>query len=278
MSKQYGFVPNSFQTPNGYVDDAMPFLTCEEFKVLIYATRRILGFQKRQDRISISQFTDGTKNREGETLDGGTGLSIGTVKNCLSKLVEFGLMVRLEANDPRTNEGVLWGLQWDDDKVDWQALSDREALKSKANAERIMKARSMRQAHPPAQTGASDIERTPASPTDPPPASGTETQKTEETQRNQIKERILKILQSVSFSVFKDPREWEPVKRRLEEPDIVMTGENLRDVTDPANPMLITISGLSRLWKRGPFNEATAYESMYYKSFANMGLEIVFQE
>jgi hypothetical protein len=255
-------------------------LTCEEYKVLIYATRRILGFQKRQDRISISQFTDGTKNRDGETLDGGTGLGIGTVKKCLANLVDFGLMVRLQENDPRTNEGTLWSLQWDSDKVNWQALEERAEQIDKMNAERIAKARSVRQTPPATQTGVSGTERTPASPTDPPPASGTETQKTEETQGyTDIKERILKLLQSVSFSVFKDPREWEPVKRLFEEDRVTMTGDNLRDVADVDNPMQITISGLSRPWSKNPqFTEADIFESRYCQSFANLGLELTFTE
>jgi hypothetical protein len=183
MSKQSAFVPNSFQTPNGYVDQFMTLLTGEEYKVLIYATRRILGFQKRQDRISISQFTDGTRSKDGEVLDSGTGLSIETVKKCLGNLVGFGLMVRMEENDPRTNEGVLWSLQWDESQINWQALEEREAKKAKVDTEKMAKARSMRQAHPLAQTPANGIERTPLSPTDPPSPYGIETQKTDEIQR-----------------------------------------------------------------------------------------------
>ncbi len=174
------FVPNSFQTPNAYVDQIMPLLTDAEYKVLSYATRRILGFQKRQDRISISQFTEGTRSKDGDVLDSGTGLSIETVKRCLASLAEFGLMERVEENDPKTNDGILWGLQWDDEQVNWQALLERDEKKAKANAERIAKARSVRQnATPPSGT-----ERTPFYPTDPPPFCGTETQKTGETQGN----------------------------------------------------------------------------------------------
>jgi hypothetical protein len=185
MSKATGFVPNSFQTPNAYVDQFMPFLTGEEYKVLIYATRRILGFQKRQDRISISQFTDGTKNKDGEILDSGTGLSIETVKKCLANLVVFGLMVRLEENDPRTNEGVLWGLQWDENKINWQALEERESKKAKVDGERMKKARSMRQAHPPSDIPPSVPQAHPRSmPQAHPSPNGIETQKTEETQGN----------------------------------------------------------------------------------------------
>ena len=107
------FVPNAFQTPNGYVDSVMPYLTGEEYKVLIYATRRILGFQKRQDRISLSQFTDGTRSKDGDVLDKGTGLSVGTVKTCLKSLSDFGLMVKVAPNDPKTNDGDMWALQLD---------------------------------------------------------------------------------------------------------------------------------------------------------------------
>ena len=73
MSK---IVPNSFQTPNLYVDRLMPLLTDIELRVLVYMTRRILGFNRREDQISLSQFTDGlisTKN--GEQLDYGAGVS-----------------------------------------------------------------------------------------------------------------------------------------------------------------------------------------------------------
>jgi hypothetical protein len=184
MSKQSSFVPNSFQTPNAYVDEVMPYLTGEEFKVLTYAVRRILGFQKRQDRISISQFTDGTHSKDGGVLDKGTGLSIGTVKTCLKSLVDFGLMVRLDENDAKANEGVLWALQWDGSKVNWMALEDRYAKKQETGKKRISKARSVRQTHVTRQTPASGTEHPPVSPTDPPPASGTETQYTSETHGN----------------------------------------------------------------------------------------------
>jgi hypothetical protein len=183
MSKST-FVPNSFQTPNAYVDIIMPYLTGAEYKVLSYATRRILGFQKRQDRISISQFTDGTKNKEGETLDSGTGLGIGTVKSCLETLVNFGLMIRVSENDPRTNEGVMWELQWDGNKVNWQTMKERSEKKSQTDKKRLEKARSVRQTHLVGQTPACGTERTPVCPTDPPGGCGTETQYTEETQGN----------------------------------------------------------------------------------------------
>lgn len=170
--KKSTFVPNSFQTPNAYVDDLMPYLSDSEFKVLIYAVRRILGFQKRQDRISISQFTEGTKARDGSILDTGTGLGIGTVKNCLENLVTFGIMVKLADNDPRTNEGTLWSLQWDPNDINWKGLQERLEKQEKANAARMAKARSVR------QSAFCPTEPAPPSGTEPAPPSGTETQNT----------------------------------------------------------------------------------------------------
>jgi hypothetical protein len=176
------FVVNAFQTPNGYVDDVMPYLTGEEYKVLIYATRRILGFQKRQDHISLSQFTDGTKNKEGEPLDKGTGLSVETVKKCLASLVDFGLMLRLQENNSKLNLGILWGLQWDEDKVNWQALEERKNTAKKKHGKKMAKARSMRHTPPNGieEGGGNDIE-------DPSP-NDIETQKTGKPRGKKVKE------------------------------------------------------------------------------------------
>ncbi len=70
------FIPNSFQTPNVYIDRFMHLLTAEEWKVLSYAVRRIFGFQKRSDRISLSQFMHGTRSTLNDVqLDYGTGLT-----------------------------------------------------------------------------------------------------------------------------------------------------------------------------------------------------------
>ena len=277
-----GFVPNSFQTPNGYIDDIMPFLTGEEFKVLIYATRRILGFQKRQDRISISQFTEGTWSRgHDHLLDCGTGLSIETVKKSLSNLVEFNLMVRVAENDPRTNEGVLWGLQWDENKVNWQALREREEQRAKVNTERMVKARSMRQSHPTPQTPTNGIERTPANGTSPPPTSGIETQYPEENQGNtdiNNKEAYLDFMQRLALSVFHSNIEgWRKMRRRLECDDIaIICPAPLPHVIDPSQPVSMKITGLSKKLNGSQFTEAAVFEDRYYRGFANLGLELEF--
>lgn len=76
--------PNTFQTPNIYVDEVLPLLTGNEAKVLFAATREIMGWKKkrpaRRARISLSRF---------QVL---TGLNRTTVIKCLERLTRANLM------------------------------------------------------------------------------------------------------------------------------------------------------------------------------------------
>lgn len=140
---QKTFIPNSFQTPNVYVDKLMGLLTPEEFVVLIYAIRRILGFQKRQDRISLSQFAKGTQASDGMYYDSGTGLSVPTIRRCLGNLVRYGLMRRVDENNT-DNEGTLWELSWDENSIDWAGLLARKAEREQADKAKMEAARAIR--------------------------------------------------------------------------------------------------------------------------------------
>ncbi len=120
-----GCIPNSFQCPNLYVDRLMGLLTSDEFKVLCYAVRRILGFGKRQDRIALRQFCEGTRGAAGLPHDLGTGLNERTVRQVLGSLEGFGILPRLAENDPRKNAGAEYGLEMDEGRIDWSALDRR---------------------------------------------------------------------------------------------------------------------------------------------------------
>jgi hypothetical protein len=131
MSNDNPLLPNSFQTPNIYVDEFMWLLTDAEYKVLSYAARRIFGFQKRTDRISISQFVSGITTKEKKQLDHGTGLSKNTVRLCLAELIKFGLIVEITPGNPLTNEAAEYTLQTDVSKVNEQSLVARHNLTKK---------------------------------------------------------------------------------------------------------------------------------------------------
>ena len=128
-----GFIPNSVQFPNVYFDEFLDLLTAEEFKVLAYLVRRIFGFQKRQDRVAISQICSGLVARDGHRLDGGTGLDDNTVRRALAFLVSIGLVIPGD----RTNQGTLYSLQLDPAKVNKAALQTRREARRRSYVGRL---------------------------------------------------------------------------------------------------------------------------------------------
>jgi hypothetical protein len=129
MSDSSKFVPNSFQVPNLYVDSLFQLLDGEEISILMFACRRIFGWQKRTDRISSGQFAEGC------------GLHIDTVTDRLKSLAKYRILIRVSENNPRLNEGPEWGLQLDENAVDWDGLEARKAEKEQKNQKRIEAAR-----------------------------------------------------------------------------------------------------------------------------------------
>lgn len=147
------FIPNSYQTPNIYVDKFMAYLTPEEWMVLSYFVRRIIGFRKRQDRIAYSQVMDGIVTQSDERLDYGTGLGASATKNAIRALIDFGLIIEVEPNDPHKNTGPLYGLQLDSDAANFQAMVERKASKTQKHDERMAKARDARLSNRPGSNG-----------------------------------------------------------------------------------------------------------------------------
>ena len=139
------FITNSFQTPNAYVDELMCMLTSAEWKIVSYTVRRIFGFNKRRDRISISQYTNGLVSRTGEQLDGGTGLSRQTVSSCLVELLKYRVLMKVSNNNPRINAGAEYALNPEVDTVDIAGLLRRKKECEVSNRAKIQKARSVEQ-------------------------------------------------------------------------------------------------------------------------------------
>lgn len=118
-------IPNSYQTPNFSADRLLSLLTGDEYKVLHYAIRQTLGFQRDQARISISQFSSGKKSADGSrVLDAGTGLSKPTVMAILKVLHRIGVVRQLAPNNIQ-NEGILYGVCITDECVDYAMLEQR---------------------------------------------------------------------------------------------------------------------------------------------------------
>ncbi len=136
MHQDVDLYANSFQVHNNYVDQFLAYLSSDEWKVLTYAIRRITGFQKTQDRISISQFVNGCRDKEGKQLDIGTGLNKTTVCRALDELKTYGFVVEVAPNNPRKNNGACYALQFEYKKIDITGLKSRRYTKQVSNKEK----------------------------------------------------------------------------------------------------------------------------------------------
>ena len=79
-------MPRYFPCPDSLVDILLPDLNGAELKVLLYLFRRILGFHKRSDSISLNQLISGLQNKDGYILDRGTGLARSTITKAINHL------------------------------------------------------------------------------------------------------------------------------------------------------------------------------------------------
>jgi hypothetical protein len=94
--------PNYTQVPDQFLDEWMPQLTGAQIKVFLYVCRRTLGFKKRVDAVSLEQLSTGIVKRNGERLDGGTGLHKASVVRAARELEELGLISRVQQKDAPT--------------------------------------------------------------------------------------------------------------------------------------------------------------------------------
>lgn len=132
-------VPNSFQTPNAYVDEAMHLLTPEECIVLFFIDRHILGWQEkvmeRKGVISLTMIVEGYQSKKTGRWFHGTGLSRPTVNKCLDALTCYGFIV---PEGKPTTKGQTWVLG---DYPDYDALRERQQENQKRINERMSKVR-----------------------------------------------------------------------------------------------------------------------------------------
>ncbi len=84
--------PNTTPMPDVYFDALMPQLGKASLKVLLYLIRRIFGFKKEGDTVSLSQICSGIRRRDGTLLDRGTGLSRHAATKAIRDLEELGVI------------------------------------------------------------------------------------------------------------------------------------------------------------------------------------------
>jgi hypothetical protein len=138
MSK---IVPNTFQCFNAYVDRAMQHLTDAELRVLLYASRHIMGWQdkisSRMGHISLEMFEHGFDytDDDGNLLHfAGCGLRRNAISKALGSLCDFGFLERIGLP---TEKGQRWLLG---SSPNWDKLETRSSEIAARNQKRLAKA------------------------------------------------------------------------------------------------------------------------------------------
>ena len=133
-------IPNSFQTPNLYIDQLMPLLTPQEWVVLSFATRHIFGWQdriaSRRANISLSMFKTWGKSGRG------CGLGRNATSKALTALHAHGILVPVGKPDEK---GQLYELTESADQINWDALHERAQKKDDLNTARTQTAREQKE-------------------------------------------------------------------------------------------------------------------------------------
>ena len=112
--KKHNLIPNSTQIPNLILDLVIPLISEAEARCLLYICRRTFGFHKKHDSISLSQFENGIRSRQGVQLDYGTGMSRPGVTYALKNLIKAEVVFMRK--NSRGNRYML-NLNMDVDKV-----------------------------------------------------------------------------------------------------------------------------------------------------------------
>lgn len=134
-------LPNTFQTPNDYIDQALELLTSEEFKCLMFAVRHIYGWQdkigSRRSCISFTMFEHGIPTNSDKHY-GGTGLARVAIQKALDALDHYKLLIKVGEPTTKGQEYEI-GIE-----PDWEGLRQREADRLEMNRKRTEVARKKR--------------------------------------------------------------------------------------------------------------------------------------
>jgi DNA-binding MarR family transcriptional regulator len=91
---------NWSKLPHEFID-ALPLVeTIGEMKIILYVLRHTWGYHDEEKRITLDEFQNGRKRRDGSRIDNGTGLSKPTVIDGIERAIKHGfLQVEIDERD-----------------------------------------------------------------------------------------------------------------------------------------------------------------------------------
>lgn len=98
-----GFDPpleNWSKLPHAFIEALHMATSLAELKVILYTLRHTWGYHEEWKRITIDEFCEGRKKKDGKRIDGGTGMSRNAVKDGIQRAIDHGFMrVETDASD-----------------------------------------------------------------------------------------------------------------------------------------------------------------------------------
>lgn len=87
---------NYSKVPHALIEAFPKIETVSELKVILYVLRHTWGYQEfgQAKRITLDEFSNGRKKRDGSRMDGGTGLSPNSIKHGIRLAVKHGFLVQ----------------------------------------------------------------------------------------------------------------------------------------------------------------------------------------
>jgi len=238
--------PNTFQVHNFYVDECLHLLDGNELKVLLYAIRKIVGWNKQQDYISLSQFQDGAKNsQDGTPINYGTGLGRKTIIDAIGELTKYGLLVKLPPDRNTRKLGDSYALQFNIALVDLKGLQERRQAAEQKNKLKTVKASSQKAVVRATNYGSTNEPRfdqrtTDGSTNEPQVVRATNTQNSIETQFKPKEEKEFHVSHVVTdeaskantqtLAVISSSEESQPVKQLTPQQELLKAFAELRRV------------------------------------------------
>ena len=98
---------NWSRLPNQLIDEMPNITSLAEMKVILYILRHTWGYGDESKRITIDEFVNGRKRKDGTRIDSGCGIAENSVRSGLRKAEEHGyIWVKIDDSDKARVEKV----------------------------------------------------------------------------------------------------------------------------------------------------------------------------
>lgn len=96
--------------PNEFIDIIPQIETLAEMKVILYVLRHTWGYSDQYKKITMDEFINGRKRKDGSRIDNGLGMSPVSIRDGIKRAVAHGYIVVMEDNDDMARQKRFYSL------------------------------------------------------------------------------------------------------------------------------------------------------------------------